>query len=68
VRTVAEKLAGKAVVAQINTQDNPHLATRFSVRGIPAVMLLLDGKVVAQLAGAQPVEAIIAWFDREFRR
>jgi thioredoxin-like negative regulator of GroEL len=67
VRTVAEKLAGKAAVVQVNTQDNPGLASRFSVRSIPATILLRDGRVVAQLAGAQPVEAILAWFNREFR-
>ena len=52
-------------MAQINTQDNPSLATRFGVRGIPVIKLLQGGRVVAELAGAQPAEAVLAWFRRQ---
>jgi thioredoxin-like negative regulator of GroEL len=68
VRTVAERVAGKAAVVQINTRDNPFLASRFAVRGIPLIMLLRGGKVVAQLVGSQSAEAILAWFNRESRQ
>jgi thioredoxin 2 len=62
---VAELLAGKAAVVQINTQENPVLAGRFGVRGIPVVMMLRNGRVVDQLAGAQSTEALLAWFRRQ---
>ena len=52
-------------MVQINSQNNPALAARFGVRGIPVMMLLRGGKVVDQLAGAQPVEAVLAWFRRQ---
>jgi thioredoxin-like negative regulator of GroEL len=65
VRTVAERLAGEAAVIQINTEENQALAARFAVRGIPAIILLKGGKMTAQLAGAQSVEAILAWFHRQ---
>jgi len=61
---VAELLAGKAAVVQVNTQENPRLAGRFNVRGIPVVYLLRNGRVVDQLAGAQTAEAVLAWFKR----
>lgn len=64
MRTVAERLAGQAAVVQINTQENPGLAARFGVRGIPVVMLLKNGRVIDQLPGAQPVESLLAWFRR----
>jgi len=64
VRTVAEKLAGKGAVVQINTENSPALAARFGVRGIPAIMLLQNGKVVDRLAGAQTSQAVLAWFRR----
>jgi thioredoxin-like negative regulator of GroEL len=63
VRTAAERLAGKAAVVQINTQENQALAARFGVRGIPVVMLLRGGRVVDQLPGAQTAEGLIAWFN-----
>jgi thioredoxin 2 len=67
VRKVAELLAGKAAVVQVNTQENPHLAERFGVRGIPVVHLLRNGRVVDQLAGAQTAEAVLAWFKRQLQ-
>ena len=64
VRKVAGMLAGEAAVVQVNTQDDPGLAGRFGVRGIPVLFLLRQGKVVDQLSGAQSSEAIVAWFRR----
>jgi thioredoxin-like negative regulator of GroEL len=64
VRTIAEKLAGTAAVVQINTQENPALSSRFGVRGIPVIMLLRNGRVVDQLAGARSADEIVAWFRR----
>lgn len=61
---MAESLAGCAAVVQVNTQENPKIGARFGVRGIPAIYLLRQGQVVDQLSGAQPPEAIIAWFRR----
>jgi thioredoxin 2 len=65
VRTVAERLAGQAAVLQINTQDSPNLAARFGIRGIPAIVLLKQGRVVDQLPGAQPLDAVLSWFHRK---
>ena len=52
VRKVAELLRGSAAVVQVNSQDNPVLAGRFGVRGIPALFLLKEGRIVDQLSGA----------------
>jgi len=61
---VAEKLAGRAAVVQVNTEESPGLAGRFGVRGIPVLFLLKNGRVIDQLAGAQTVVAILAWFHQ----
>lgn len=65
VRTLAEKLAGQVAILQINTQDNPALAARFSIRGIPAIVLMKQGRVIDQLPGAQPLDAVLAWVRRK---
>jgi thioredoxin 2 len=62
VRDAAEKLAGRAAIVQVNTEENPGLANRFKVTGIPVLYLLKKGQVVAQLAGAQSAEALVHWF------
>lgn len=64
VRSIAEKLAGSAVVVQINTQDNPVLVARFNARSIPVIFLLIQGRIIDQISGAQSSEAIISWFRR----
>jgi len=65
VRTVAEKLAGQAAVVQINTQESPNLAARFGIRGVPAIVLLKQGRVIDQLPGAQPLDAVLSWARRK---
>ena len=64
VRKAAEMLAGSAALIQINTEENPQLAARFAVRGIPVLHLLHLGKSLDQLPGVQSAEAIVAWFRR----
>lgn len=64
VRKVAGILAGAAAVVQVNTQENPQLAGRFGVSGIPVLFLFKQGRIVDQLSGVQSSEAIAAWFHR----
>lgn len=49
-------------MVQVNTQENTTLAQRFNVRGIPALYLLREGRVIDQLAGANSVDAVLIWF------
>ena len=42
---------GRVVVAKMNTDENPETPTRFSVRGIPTLLLFKDGQVVEQVVG-----------------
>jgi thioredoxin 2 len=67
VRNIAEKLSGQAAVVQINTQENPVLATRFGIRGIPVIVLLNHGKVVSQLTGVQSIESVTTYKQRTLK-
>ena len=51
-------------MVQVNTEENPRLASRFVVTGIPVLFLLKKGKVVGTLSGAQPIDEIVSWFRR----
>jgi thioredoxin 1 len=64
VQEVARELAGKGVVVQVNTQENPGLASRFSIRGIPTVLLLRGAKVIDSIDGAVGKEALLSWWKR----
>jgi thioredoxin 1 len=45
-------------LTQVNVDDEPALAERAGVRGIPYVVLYRDGEPAAQAIGAQPRAAL----------
>ena len=48
------------VVAKVNVDDQPELASEFGVFSIPTLVVLKDGKVVNQASGARPKAQILA--------
>jgi putative thioredoxin len=60
----AEARDGKVVLAKIDTDENPEIARRYDVQGIPAVKAFVDGEVAAEFVGAQPPSQVEAFFDR----
>ena len=54
VEELAKEYEGKAVFAKVNTDENPDLASRYNIRGIPTLMFFKEGKVMDQIVGAVP--------------
>lgn len=62
IDAIAEEYDGKIKVGKVNVDDSQATPTKYSVRGIPTVILFKDGKVVDQIVGAVPksqLEALI---------
>ncbi|MFZ9888068.1 MAG: thioredoxin [Myxococcota bacterium] len=51
VEKAARALQGEALVVKVNTEDEPGLATRYGVRGIPMFVVLEEGALVRQQTG-----------------
>ena len=60
---ISEAYAGKVKIAKVNVDENPDVASRLGVRGIPALFVFKDGQVVSNRAGAAPKAALQAWID-----
>jgi thioredoxin 1 len=52
IDAIASEYQGKAKVGKLNVDDNGQTAMRYQIRGIPALLLFKDGKVVDQRVGA----------------
>lgn len=51
------------LVAKINVDDEPELASRFGVSSIPMLVVLKDGKVINQSVGARPKAQILSMLN-----
>lgn len=49
---LAKRFAGKVVFARVNVDDNPEIAYRYDIMGIPTLIFFRDGEEVDRLIGA----------------
>jgi thioredoxin 1 len=64
VDAVATELDGKAKVGKLNVDDNPAVVSRYSIRGIPALLLFKGGELVDSLVGATDKTRIKALVEK----
>jgi thioredoxin 2 len=61
VAKTAAEMAGRAVVLKVDTEQQPQLAARYNVRGIPNFAVFSGGKLVRQEAGLVDHATMSAW-------
>lgn len=60
---IAAEYAGKVIVAKMNVDENPKTPMKFSVRGIPTLILFKNGQLQGQKIGAVRKGDVAAFLD-----
>ena len=64
LENLARERAGDIKLVKVNVDESPATADRFGVQGIPTLLVLDRGTVVARQTGAAPESALRQWLDR----
>jgi thioredoxin 2 len=48
-------------LVKLNSEDEPEVAGRLGIQGIPTMLLFAGGREIARVSGAMSASAIIAW-------
>ncbi|MET1027248.1 MAG: thioredoxin TrxC [Dongiaceae bacterium] len=64
----AAELEPQYRLLKVDTEAVPDVAARYNIRSIPTMIIFLDGKPVAQQAGAMDKNRILAWVRSETPR
>ena len=57
---LAAESGGRYKIAKLNVDENPRTAAQFNIRSIPTLLIFKNGKLVDQIVGVQPKQAIAA--------
>ncbi len=58
LKELAEDNGNRLKIVKVNVDENPDLASRFDVMGIPTMILFKDGQVVDSFSGAMSKQAL----------
>ncbi|MGL4605232.1 MAG: thioredoxin TrxA [Iodobacter sp.] len=60
---VGAEYAGRLTVAKLNIDENPATPPKYGIRGIPTLMLFVNGEVKATKVGALSKSQLTAFLD-----
>ena len=64
VEALASDYDGKVTVGKLNVDEHPNVAQRFSIRGIPTLLLFKGGEVVDQVVGVADDSQLKSMLDK----
>jgi thioredoxin len=56
---LAAELAGRVRVAKMNVDENPVTSERLSIRSLPTLLVLKDGREIDRIVGVQPKAEVV---------
>jgi thioredoxin 1 len=57
---LAAESNGRYTITKLNVDENPRTAGQFQIRSIPTLLIFKNGKLVDQIVGVKPKQAIAA--------
>lgn len=63
IEQLASEYEGKAVVAKVDVDANPQVASAFRIQSIPTLLFIHKGRVVDQLVGGVPKKMLADKLD-----
>lgn len=60
---LARENEGSVVICKVNVDDNPEIASRYAVAGIPMFVSFKNGQVHKRMVGAAPKQTIIGLIE-----
>ena len=63
VEELAKEYAGKIKVMKLNTDENPDVASKYKIMGIPTIIFIKNGQEADRLVGAVPKPQLKAKID-----
>ncbi len=63
IEELAGEYKGKLKVVKLNTDENPDIASRYKIMGIPTIIFFKNGEKVDQMVGAVPKPQIKSKID-----
>jgi thioredoxin 1 len=64
IQSVAERYQGKVRVLKLNVDENPSVAQRFGIKGIPTLIIFRGGKEAERLVGASSEQTVAQLIER----
>ncbi len=67
VEELAGEYQGKVKVGKVDVDNNPNISVTYGIRSIPTLLIFRDGKIVDQIIGAIPKQAMAQKLDAQLQ-
>ena len=58
---ISNEMSDKVIIAKLDIDKEVNTGTRYSIRGIPTMLLFSNGEVKSTKVGATPKSDIVSW-------
>ncbi len=61
---ISDEYKDKITIGKLDVDDNPEIASKYQIRGIPTMMLFNNGKLVDTKVGMSSKNDLLEWIDK----